>query len=214
MENLHNIRKVYQKSELVEDQVKESPFEMFKLWLDDAKNDADVAEFTAMNVSTIDEDACPRTRVILLKEFSEEGFVFYTNYNSKKGISIASNPKACLHFFWPSQERQITIKAVLEKTSAAESDLYFYSRPRGSQLGAIVSPQSSVIPGRDFLRERLEEVEKKFEDKKIQRPPYWGGYMAKPYEIEFWQGRPNRLHDRLVYYRTEEGDWRIERLAP
>ncbi|HAY3551163.1 pyridoxamine 5'-phosphate oxidase [Elizabethkingia meningoseptica] len=214
MENLHDRRKVYEKAELLESQMQQSPFEMFKIWLKDAENDVPVVEANAMDVSTVDPDGCPRTRIVLLKEYSEEGFVFYTNYNSKKGIAIEHNPKACLHFFWPSLERQVTVKAVLEKTSAENSDQYFHSRPRGSQIGAVVSPQSSIIPNRDFLEEKLAETERLFENKEVERPLHWGGYLAKPYEIEFWQGRPNRLHDRIVYRKTEDGSWILERLAP
>ncbi|AQW98164.1 pyridoxamine 5'-phosphate oxidase [Elizabethkingia anophelis] len=214
MENLHDRRKVYEKAELLESQIEQSPFEMFKIWLKAAEKDTSVVEANAMDVSTVDEDGCPRTRIVLLKEYSEEGFVFFTNYNSYKGAAIAHNPKACLHFFWSTLERQVTIKAEMVKTSAQDSDAYFHSRPRGSQIGAVVSPQSSVIPDRSFLEEKLTETEKLFENKEVDRPAHWGGYIAKPYEIEFWQGRPNRLHDRIVYTKTEDGAWKIERLAP
>lgn len=214
MENLHDRRKVYEKAELLESQIEQSPFEMFKIWLKAAEEDTSVVEANAMDVSTVDEDGCPRTRIVLLKEYSDKGFVFFTNYNSYKGTAIAHNPKACLHFFWSTLERQVTIKAEMVKTSAEDSDTYFHSRPRGSQIGAVVSPQSSVIPDRSFLEEKLTETEKLFENKEVERPEHWGGYIAKPYEIEFWQGRPNRLHDRIVYTKVEDGSWTTERLAP
>jgi len=213
MENLYDKRKVYKKGELLESQLKESPIEMFGLWLNDAENDKFVEEANAMSVSTIDDDNCPRTRIVLLKEYSEKGFVFFTNYNSKKGLSLSKNPRACLHFFWPSLERQIMIKANVEKISSEDSDVYFHARPRGSQIGAVVSSQSSVIPNREFLEEKTAEIEAKFTGIEVERPQHWGGYIAVPYEVEFWQGRPNRLHDRILY--TMNGnDWKIQRLAP
>jgi len=214
MENLHDRRKVYKKGELLEDQLKSSPIDMFSLWLQDAEDDSLVEEANAMVLSTMDLDNCPRTRVVLLKEYSEKGFVFFTNYNSRKGVSLSENPKACLHFFWPSLERQVIVKAGVEKISSKDSDLYFGSRPRGSQIGAIVSEQSSAIPSREFLEERQVEIENKFVNKEIERPKHWGGYIAKPYEIEFWQGRPNRLHDRILYTKISRDNWKIQRLSP
>jgi len=214
MESLHDRRKVYKKGELLEDQLKSSPIDMFGIWLQDAENDNLVEEANAMALSTMDLDNCPRTRVVLLKEYSEKGFVFFTNYNSRKGISLSENPKACLHFFWPSLERQVIVKAIVEKISSKDSDLYFGSRPRGSQIGAIVSEQSNVIPNREFLEKRQIEIENKFANKEIERPKHWGGYIAEPYEIEFWQGRPNRLHDRILYTKISSDDWKIQRLSP
>lgn len=214
MENLHDKRKVYDKSQLLESQIKENPIELFRDWFFEAEEHPAVSEANAMAVSTIEEDGCPRTRMVLLKAYSWEGFIFYTNYNSKKGRALERNNKACLHFFWPSLERQIIIKANLEKVAENLSDGYFQSRPKGSQLGAAVSPQSSVIPSREYLEEKLTELEKEFEGKEIPRPQNWGGYLAKPYEIEFWQGRPNRLHDRIIYELQEDYDWKISRLAP
>ena len=167
-----------------------------------------------MSVSTIEEDNCPRTRIVLLKSYTWEGFVFYTNYQSKKGKAIEKNTKACLHFFWPALERQVIIKAEIELVSEQMSNDYFASRPRGSQLGAVVSPQSEVVPNREFLQEKLAQLEQNMEGKEILRPKHWGGYLAKPYEIEFWQGRPNRLHDRIVYQLQEDYNWKISRLAP
>lgn len=214
MENLHDKRKVYDKSQLLENQLKENPIELFRDWFLEAEENPGVSEANAMAISTVEEDGCPRTRMVLLKAYTWEGFIFYTNYNSKKGKAIEKNNKACLHFFWPSLERQIIIKAELEKVAENLSDGYFHSRPKGSQLGAVVSPQSSVIPGREYLENKLSELEKEYEGKEIPRPGNWGGYIAKPYEIEFWQGRPNRLHDRIIYELQEDFDWKVSRLAP
>lgn len=213
MENLHDKRKIYEKSQLIESEIKENPLEQFRDWFLDASSNPTVSEANAMAVSTLEDDGCPRTRMVLLKEYTYEGFVFYTNYDSRKGKAIAKTHKACLHFFWPGLERQIIIKADLEKIAENLSDGYFHSRPKGSQLGAAVSPQSEVIPDRAFLEVKLKELEEKFENTEVPRPENWGGYIAKPYEIEFWQGRPNRLHDRIIY--TLKGvDWEISRLAP
>lgn len=214
MENLHDRRKIYEKSELLESQIKENPIEQFRNWFLEAEEHPNVSEANAMAVSTLEEDGCPRTRMVLLKSFTWEGFIFYTNYNSRKGNAIQKSSKACLHFFWPALERQIIIKANLEKVETNLSDGYFASRPRGSQLGAVVSPQSEPIPNREFLENKLKELEANFEGKEISRPENWGGYIAKPYEIEFWQGRPNRLHDRILYSLKENLDWQISRLAP
>lgn len=214
MENLHDKRKVYEKSQLLESQLKENPMEMFRDWFLEAEENPAISEANAMAISTVESDGCPRTRMVLLKSYTWEGFIFYTNYDSKKGKSLEKNNKACLHFFWPNLERQIIIKAELEKIAENLSDGYFHSRPRGSQLGAVVSPQSSVIPNREFLENKLAALEKEFEGKEITRPENWGGYIAKPYEIEFWQGRPNRLHDRIIYELQEDFDWKISRLAP
>lgn len=214
MENLHDKRKVYDKSQLLENQIKENPIELFRDWFLEAEENPAVSEANAMAISTIEPDGCPRIRMVLLKAYTWEGFIFYTNYNSKKGKAIEKNNKACLHFFWPSLERQIIIKAELEKVAENLSDGYFQSRPKGSQLGAVVSPQSSVIPNREFLEDKLAELEKEYEGKEIPRPKNWGGFLAKPYEIEFWQGRPNRLHDRIIYELQEDYEWKISRLAP
>ena len=214
MENLHDKRKVYDKYQLLESEIKQNPMEQFRDWFLDAEENPNISEANAMAVSTVEKDGCPRTRMVLLKSYTWEGFIFYTNYNSKKGRSIARNHKACLHFFWPSLERQIMIKANLEQLAENLSDGYFHSRPRGSQLGAVVSPQSEPIPNREFLEEQLSNLEKNWEGKEIPRPENWGGYLAKPYEIEFWQGRPNRLHDRIVYQLQEDYNWEISRLAP
>ena len=214
MENLHDKRKIYDRSELLENQIKENPMEQFRDWFLDAEQNSKISEANAMAISTLEEDGCPRSRMVLLKSFTWEGFIFYTNYDSRKGKAIESNHKACLHFFWPDLERQIIIKADLEKQAPNLSDGYFHSRPKGSQLGALVSPQSEIIPNREFLEEKLKELETEFENREVPRPENWGGYLAKPYEIEFWQGRPNRLHDRIIYELQTDFDWKISRLAP
>ena len=214
MENLHHKRQVYEHSELLDNQVKENPIEQFRDWFLDADKHPNIAEANAMSISTIEDDDCPCTRIVLLKSYTWEGFIFYTNYQSKKGKAIEKNPKACLHFFWPALERQVMIKAELEHVSEQMSDDYFASRPRGSQLGAVVSPQSETVPNREFLQEKLVRLEQDMKGKEILRPQHWGGYLARPYEIEFWQGRPNRLHDRIVYKLQEDYNWKISRLAP
>ncbi|WP_343662771.1 pyridoxamine 5'-phosphate oxidase [Chryseobacterium mucoviscidosis] len=214
MENLHDKRKVYEKSQLIESEIKQNPIEQFRDWFLDASENPNISEANAMAVSTVEEDGCPRTRMVLLKAYTYEGFIFYTNYDSRKGKSIERTHKACLHFFWPNLERQIIIKADLERIAENLSDGYFHSRPKGSQLGAVVSPQSHEIPNREFLEKKLKELEGKYENTEVPRPENWGGYIAKPYEIEFWQGRPNRLHDRIVYELVDGLDWKIARLAP
>lgn len=214
MENLHHKRKVYEKSQLIESEIKQNPIEQFRDWFLDASENPNISEANAMAVSTVEEDGCPRTRMVLLKAYTYEGFIFYTNYDSRKGKSIERTHKACLHFFWPNLERQIIIKADLERIAENLSDGYFHSRPKGSQLGAVVSPQSHEIPNREFLEKKLKELEEKYENTEVPRPENWGGYIAKPYEVEFWQGRPNRLHDRIVYELVDGLDWKIARLAP
>ena len=214
MENLHDKRKIYEKSQLLENQIKENPMEQFRNWFLEAEENPAISEANAMALSTVEADGCPRTRMVLLKSYSWEGFTFYTNYESRKGKSIEENHYACLHFFWPTLERQIIIKAKVERIAENLSDGYFHSRPKGSQLGAKVSPQSQVIPDREFLEEQLKNLEIEFENKEIPRPENWGGYIAKPFEIEFWQGRPNRLHDRIIYELQADFNWKISRLAP
>lgn len=214
MENLYDKRKVYEASQLLEASVKENPIEQFRNWFLDAEAAENISEPNAMAISTLEEDGCPRTRMVLLKAYTWEGFIFYTNYDSRKGKAIENTHKACLHFFWPPLERQVIIKAELERLPENLSDGYFSQRPKGSQLGALVSPQSEVIPDREFLENKLAELEEKYKEKEVPRPENWGGYIARPYEIEFWQGRPNRLHDRILYELTEDFDWKISRLAP
>ncbi len=213
MENLRDLRKSYEKSALLEDGLPDLPLALFEKWFAEAIASQSVDEVNAMSVATIGTDGFPKTRVVLLKEVIASGFVFFTNYNSEKGKSIQLNPKVCLSFFWPTLERQIIIKGVAEKTSEAISDAYFDSRPEGSRLGAIVSDQSSVIPSRDVLDLKLEQLIAAGNGMPITRPKHWGGFLVVPQEFEFWQGRANRLHDRIKYaYHNEI--WTTVRLAP
>jgi pyridoxamine 5'-phosphate oxidase len=214
MKDLSNYRKSYEKSELLETNIPEDPINLFNRWFHETEDFSNIEEVNAMTVSTIGLDGFPKSRVVLLKKFNEEGFIFYTNYNSEKGKAILNNPNVCLSFFWHSMERQIIIKGIAEKTSATISDNYFASRPDGSKLGAIVSPQSEVIPSRDFLDKKLKELEKQFEGKEIPRPENWGGFLVRPIEVEFWQGRANRLHDRIRYKLEDDYNWKIDRLSP
>jgi pyridoxamine 5'-phosphate oxidase len=167
-----------------------------------------------MTVSTIGADGFPKSRVVLLKQFTDEGFIFYTNYDSEKGKAIASNPNICLSFFWQSLERQVIIKGIAEKVPENKSDNYFDSRPEGSKLGALVSHQSEIIASREILEEKLRKLEIQYEGKSIPRPENWGGYLVRPVEIEFWQGRPNRLHDRIRFREEGANSWKIDRLSP
>jgi pyridoxamine 5'-phosphate oxidase len=214
MKDLSNYRKSYEKSALLEYQIPEDPINLFHKWFYEAEDLNATDEVNAMSVATIGLDGFPKTRVVLLKKFNEEGFIFYTNYNSEKGKAIIENPNVCLSFFWPTVERQIIIKGKAEKTTASISDNYFASRPDGSKLGALVSPQSEVILNREFLEKSLIEIEKEWKGKEIERPSHWGGFLVRPVEVEFWQGRPNRLHDRIRYQLQNEFDWKIDRLAP
>lgn len=211
--DLSNYRKT-DKSELTEQEVSENPLQLFQTWFYEVENSDTVDEANAMTVATIGADGFPKTRVVLLKKYTHEGFIFYTNYESEKGKAIAANPKVCLSFFWPGMERQIIIKGIAEKVSENMSDGYFESRPHGSQLGALVSHQSSVIANRSVLEDELKSLETQFEGKHVPRPSHWGGYLVRPTSMEFWQGRPNRLHDRLRYTLQEDFDWTLERLAP
>ncbi|WP_299520814.1 pyridoxamine 5'-phosphate oxidase [Winogradskyella sp.] len=212
--DLSDYRKSYEKGELLLNNVPENPLELFRDWFMEVDMHFNVEEANAMTVSTIGLDGYPKSRVVLLKRYTYEGFIFYTNYNSEKGKAIEENPKVCLSFFWHSAERQIIIKGEAEKIAENLSDGYFESRPRGSQLGAIVSDQSEVIDDRNALEQKLKEFELQYEGKEIDRPKHWGGYMVRPVELEFWQGRPNRLHDRIRYQLQEDYNWKIERLSP
>jgi len=186
MKDLSNYRKSYEKSELLETNIPEDPINLFNKWFYETEEFGNIEEVNAMTVSTIGLDGFPKSRVVLLKKFNEEGFIFYTNYNSEKGKSILNNPNICLSFFWHSMERQIIIKGIAEKISENLSDNYFNSRPDGSKLGAIVSFQSQVISSRDYLEKKLIDLEKQYEGKEITRPNFWGGFLVRPIEVEFW----------------------------
>lgn len=214
MKDLSNYRKSYNKSELLESNIPEDPINLFNRWFHEVEDFGGNEEVNAMTVATIGVDGFPKSRVVLLKKFNEEGFIFYTNYNSEKGRAIENNPNICLSFFWSSMERQVIIKGIAQKTSENISDGYFDSRPTGSKLGAIVSNQSEVVPSRDFLEENLKQLENDYEGIVIPRPKHWGGYLVVPFEVEFWQGRPNRLHDRIRYTSQENYSWKIDRLSP
>lgn len=212
--DLGEFRKSYEKSALIEESITDNPLQLFQTWFYEVEKSESIDEPNAMTVSTVGLDGFPKSRVVLLKKYTHEGFIFYTNYTSEKGKAIAVNPNVCISFFWPNLERQVIIKGVAEKLPENLSDGYFDSRPDGSKLGAIVSNQSSVIPSRMVLEDSLKELEKEYRNKEIERPPYWGGYLVKPVSMEFWQGRPNRLHDRIRYTLTSDFDWKMERLAP
>ncbi len=212
--DLGDYRKSYEKSALMEDSISDNPIQLFQTWFYEVENSDGVDEPNAMTVSTVGLDGFPKSRVVLLKKYTHEGFIFYTNYNSEKGKAISENPNLCLSFFWANLERQVIIKGVAEKLPENLSDGYFESRPEGSKLGALVSDQSTVIDSRAVLEDNLARLEKEYSDKEIERPKHWGGYLVRPVSMEFWQGRPNRLHDRIRYTLTDEYEWKMERLAP
>ncbi len=211
--DISNLRIHYEKSELSEENAPVSPFILFQTWFSDALAGG-IPEPNAMVLSTV-RDNRPHARVVLLKGVSDLGFEFYTNYSSHKGVELAGNPHAALTFFYDRIERQIRVEGTVSRLSEAESDAYFHSRPRGSQIGAWVSAQSSVIESQQILEEKQRHYEEKFKDlEEIPRPEHWGGYLLQPDRIEFWQGRPNRLHDRLLYSREGDQEWAISRLSP
>ena len=211
--NISDIRKDYSNKVLIESEIERDPIKQFGKWWQDAL-DAEIPEVNAMTVATASVDGMPSARIMLLKGFSEKGFLFYTNYNSYKGRQLFENPRACLVFFWKELERQVRVTGIIDKTSDKESDQYFKSRPVTSQVGAIVSPQSEVITSREWLDERNKKFTEQLANKDIRRPEHWGGFIVKPVIIEFWQGRPGRLHDRIQYSLSDNGGWKIERLAP
>jgi len=208
----HN-RKNYQKNDLLEENTSENPMELFRDWYMEAEME-EPGEANTFTLSTVASDLQPTNRIVLLKRFTWEGFIFYSNYNSKKGQDIFKNNQVCASFFWHNLERQIIIKGATEKIAENLSDGYFESRPRGSQLGALASDQSKVVESREKLDQLLKDLEKQYENKEIPRPKHWGGYIIRPKSIEFWQGRPNRMHDRIRYTMQEDFDWKKERLAP
>ncbi|WBL24429.1 pyridoxamine 5'-phosphate oxidase [Zunongwangia sp. HGR-M22] len=211
--NLQDYRQSYEKSELLESSIPDNPFTLFEQWFNETEAEGGSGEVNAMTISTVGLDGFPKSRVVLLKSYSKDGFIFYTNFNSEKGKSIASNPRVCISFFWPSTERQVIVKGMVEKVDEETATEYYHSRPRGSQLGAWASPQSSEIASREVLEENLAEVEQKYEGKEVPKPQHWGGYIVKPLNIEFWQGRKNRLHDRITF-NLEDAKWNSKRLAP
>ncbi len=207
------IRTEYKQRSLLEKDVEKSPFQQFDKWWNEALH-ASLDEVNAMSLATASADGLPAARIVLLKAYDERGYVFFTNYESFKGMQLTENPRACLVFFWPALERQIRITGLVEKTTAAESDQYYNSRPETSRIGAWASPQSRVIGNREWLEENEKKYAASFSGAAIERPPHWGGYRVKPVTVEFWQGRPSRLHDRIQYALQDNNTWKIERLAP
>jgi len=213
MSRIADIRKEYTLHRLNEEEVAKDPMIQFEQWWSDAVK-SEILEVNAMTLATSSADGLPSARIVLLKGFHKTGFQFYTNYESFKGKQLLENPRACLVFFWKELERQVRITGLVEKVKEEDSDNYFSSRPTGSRIGAWASPQSEVIKNSEWLDQQVDQFKIKFAESQIPRPPHWGGYLVRPVTIEFWQGRPNRLHDRLQYTLQENGGWCIERLAP
>jgi pyridoxamine 5'-phosphate oxidase len=211
--DITGIRKNYSQQTLSENSVDRDALRQLETWWKEAVA-SDIDEVNAMTLATSSVDGVPSARIVLLKGLSPKGLVFFTNYDSYKGKQLAENPKACLVFFWKELERQVRVTGLVEKVSATESDEYFHSRPIGSQAGASISPQSTVIENREWLENKYNQFTSEHAGAILQRPDHWGGYLVKPVVIEFWQGRPSRLHDRLEYSLQESGEWKIERLAP
>lgn len=215
-EEIARLRKEYALSSLNEDDVAASPIIQFEKWWEDASK-SEILEYNAMTIASTGQDGMPEARTVLLKAFDEKGFVFFTNYNSAKSQQLDFNANCCLLFFWKELERQVRINGIAEKISVKESIDYFDSRPDGSKIGAWASPQSVVVAGKTWLKETFEYYAERFKHGKIPKPPHWGGYRVKPTKIEFWQGRPSRMHDRILYTPvadSAEGQWKTERLAP
>ena len=213
MQQIAGIRKDYQLQTLSEADVAADPIAQFGRWWDEAVK-SDIDEVNAMTLATVDKEGIPSARIVLLKEYDEKGFVFFTNYNSRKGEELLQNPHACLVFFWKELERQVRITGIAEKISMEESIAYFNKRPDGSKIGAWASPQSLAVAGKAWLKETFDYYRERFKHGEIPKPPHWGGYRVKPFKIEFWQGRPSRMHDRILYTLQKDSSWTIERLAP
>jgi len=213
MNSIADIRKEYKLQALSEKDTSDNPFKQFEKWWKEAL-DSGVDEVNAMTLATASADAMPDARIVLLKGYDERGFTFFTNYESVKGRQLLENPRACLVFFWKELERQVRISGLVVQVSERESDEYFNSRPEGSRIGAWTSPQSQPIIDREWLEQNERKFREQFAGKTILRPAHWGGYRVKPIQIEFWQGRPSRLHDRILYSLQKKGDWHIQRLAP
>jgi pyridoxamine 5'-phosphate oxidase len=212
-EQVAAIRKDYTLHALNEEDVSATPIEQFRHWWSDAEQ-SQILEVNAMTLATVAADGLVDARTVLVKGFDEQGFVFFTNYNSAKSTQLDENPNCCLLFFWKELERQVRINGLAERISSAESIAYFNSRPDGSKVGAWASPQSMVVAGKSWLKETFEYYAERFKHGEIPKPPHWGGYRVKPTRMEFWQGRPSRMHDRILYSPGENGGWNIERLAP
>lgn len=211
--DLHNERRDYHASSLSKKDIQSSPFKQFSNWLDKASTTNSIKDPTAMTLATVDDSLQPQSRIVLLKEFSEQGLLFYTHYQSEKGNQLKNNPKASCCFFWADLDQQIRIEGSVEKISAELSDRYFHSRPKDSQLAAYISNQSQAVASRAELEQKMQHASEEFANKKVPRPEQWGGYRLIPHKFEFWQGRPNRLHDRFIYEKNST-DWTITRLAP
>ena len=210
--SLHNLRQTYTVGALNEDELLADPLEQFQIWLNEALA-SPIKEATAMSLATVDADGQPSVRMVLLKGLDQGGFIFYSNYESRKGKALAAHPKAALGFYWDVLERQVRIEGVVSKLSREASESYFKSRPYGSQLGALASRQSEVLESRTVLEKKLADLKKRYQENEVPLPRDWGGYLVYPDRIEFWQGRPSRLHDRLRYSHTQDG-WHIDRLSP
>jgi pyridoxamine 5'-phosphate oxidase len=213
-DHIYKLRKDFALQGLSQASVHVNPINQFEKWFNEAVL-AQIPEVNAFDLATVSADGIPSLRIVLLRDFSADGFSFFTNYHSRKGKDMEANPNVCVNFFWPQMERQIRIQGVVEKLKSEDSDLYFSTRPRGSQIGAIASAQSEVVENREELEKIVEQMTKELEGvENIPRPEHWGGYLVKPKTIEFWQGRPSRLHDRIRYRKNEVGEWVFERLSP
>ncbi len=212
-EDIENLRHDYSAATLTEKEVKQDPIKQFDKWFNEAVT-ANIHEPNAMTLATATNDGRPSARIVLLKGFNNDGFMFYTNYLSRKGKEMAKNPLVSVVFFWGGLERQVRIEGIIEKLSREQSEAYFHSRPKKSQLGAVASAQSQEIEGRKELEAKMAELEIQYADKEVPKPSYWGGYIIKPRIVEFWQGRRSRLHDRIVYKKIDNNNWKIVRLAP